>query len=143
MPITSSRHLNKGDKIEVLRDEGLWFPATVLRSSETRKGKIYVEFENLTSGEDKRLREYITPAEVRPVPPQELHSFFKVGDIVDAFSVNAWCRGEVVDILENSMYCVLIGGEKCEIEQWNLRPHRDWDDGSWVPPLAHQVFDEM
>ncbi|KAA8531187.1 hypothetical protein F0562_005899 [Nyssa sinensis] len=141
------RHFNKGDKVEVTRDDdrsnGFWLPATVLRSSPAKhKDKIYVAFETVTSDNNKtkRLREYVNVANVRPTPPLELHRYFKVGDHIDAYHKNGWRKGTVVDILENSRYLVAINGgsEENEVEQRSLRAHRDWNDGSWVPPLEQQ-----
>ena len=47
-----------------------------------------------------------------------------------------------MDIYENSKYLVLFDEEEqeLEIEQWNLRLHRNWVRGSWDPPLLEQVF---
>ncbi|XAR49716.1 hypothetical protein NMG60_11032994 [Bertholletia excelsa] len=139
------RHFDKGDKVEVLRgdDLSLWFPGKVIRSSRAMyKDQIYVEYETLKSGKKKakRLREYVAAASIRPSPPLELHRYFKAGETVDAFHENAWRRGTVVDILENSRYLVSFDGldDKFEFEQWILRLHREWDDGSWFPPFPEK-----
>lgn len=52
--------------------------------------------------------------------------------------------GSVADIVENSRYSVPFVGvvEESAFEQWNLRLHRDWDDGSWIPPFDSQVYIE-
>lgn len=150
----AARHFDKGDKVEVNRDDdndvSLWFPAIVIRSLPVKhRGQIYVEYETLNSSgsaddetQTKRLREYVSAAKVRPSLPIELHRYFKVGDNVDAFRRNAWRQGTIDDILENSKYSVsFVGGvhEKADFELWNLRLHRDWDDGSWIPPLDLQL----
>ncbi|KAL3508206.1 hypothetical protein ACH5RR_033588 [Cinchona calisaya] len=159
------QHFEKGDTVEVLKRENdandgvsVWFPATVLRSSSTanqhRKNQIYVEFDTLTTptpvdrddnivNKIPPLREYVDLADVRPAPPQELHRFFKVGETAEAFKNKGWRKGKVLNILENSKYAVSFSGngdddEAEEVEQWGLRVFRDWDDGSWVPPLQLQ-----
>ncbi|PSR85066.1 DUF724 domain-containing protein [Actinidia chinensis var. chinensis] len=136
-------HFQKGDKVEVRGgdDSSRWFSATVLRSSPTKhKGMIYVEYETITAGE-KRRREYVAVASVRPSPPAEFHRSFKVGEKVDALHESAWRVGSVVDVLENSRYSMSFDGvvEESAFEQWNLRVHRDWDDGLWNPPFDSQM----
>lgn len=48
------------------------------------------------------------------------------------------------------MYMVGLGdedGEKAvesvKVEQWQLRVHRDWKDGCWVPPLEESQVDQQ
>lgn len=164
-------HFQKGDRVEVLRTQKvqnhpIWFPATVLRSppAANRKANIYVEFETipaplsdeyLTGDDDEEileLREHVKLADVRPVPPHELHGVFKVGDIVEGFSVQkmGWRKAKVLDIFENSKYALsfFTGGNATddgeeemmeEVEEVVLRVLRDWDDGSWVPPIQPKV----
>lgn len=61
---------------------------------------------------NKRLKEYVSVANVRPKPPNQVIQWFKVGDSVDAYcySVNAWCPASVIDICENSTYPVVFCG---------------------------------
>ena len=154
---SGTRNFDKGDRIEVLRKEddavSVWFPAVVLRSSLAKplKYMMYVEFETLGApGDDKKpLREYVGVADIRPAPPQELHRFFKVGEVVEAFygKKKGWRKARVVDILENSKYSVLPcddtnGGserDKEEVEQWAMRVYRVWNDGSWERPIQLEV----
>ncbi|KAJ8573962.1 hypothetical protein K7X08_010473 [Anisodus acutangulus] len=130
---------NKGDAIEVLKTNPftIWFPATVLRSTPTRNGQIYVEFLHESS---RSRREYVNAGYVRPSPPSELHRYFKVGDTVEVlYKGKGWRNGKVNDVLENSMYLVSLDEEDIvKVEQWGLRVYRVWDDGSWVPPLHLQ-----
>lgn len=114
--------------MEVLRTQKvqnhpIWSPATVLRSprAANRRANNYVEFETipatvsdeyLTGDDDEeipKLREHVKLADVRPVPPHELHRVFKVGDIVEGFGVQkmGWRRAKVLDIWENSK-CALF-----------------------------------
>lgn len=152
--MSAEPQFNKGDKVEVLKRDkfSTWFPAAVLRLAvrkHHRAGLIYVEFETLCCDDDpmKRRKEYVHFSAVRPAPPPELCRYFRVGESADVFYENrGWRRGIVDEILENSMYMVALGdgdGEKeaesVKVEQWQLRVHRDWKDGCWVPPLESQV----
>ncbi|RAL47443.1 hypothetical protein DM860_013408 [Cuscuta australis] len=142
---------SRGDKVEVLNREhfSIWFPAAVLRPLARRNGgadQIYVEFETLCSDDDptRRRKEYVCASSVRPAPPRETCCYFKVGDSADVlYEQRGWRTGTVDEILENSMYAVTLGGENeaaesVAAEQWQLRVHRDWKDGSWDPPVEHQ-----
>ncbi|XP_058203732.1 protein AGENET DOMAIN (AGD)-CONTAINING P1-like isoform X1 [Rhododendron vialii] len=151
-------HFEKGDKVEVTKGDDddnsssccSWFPASILRPFPAKhKGQIYVQYETHSEEDDtetetkRRRREYVSASNVRPSPPLELHRYFKVGENVDAFHDKAWRRGTIKDILEESRYAVSFEGvleEQLEFDQWNLRLHRDWEDGSWVPPFHHQVI---
>lgn len=145
-------HFEKGDRVEVSRGDSnstcSWFPASIIRPFPSKhKGQIYVEYETHSSADEdetdtkRRRRDYVCATNVRPLPPVELHRYFKVGENVDAFHDKAWRRGTIVDILEESRYAVSFEGvvEPLEFDQWNLRLHRDWDDGSWVPSFHHQI----
>ncbi|XP_060197716.1 protein AGENET DOMAIN (AGD)-CONTAINING P1-like isoform X2 [Lycium barbarum] len=131
---------NKGDAVEVLKTHPytIWFPATILRSTPTKNGQIYVEFNTLSD-----RREYVNVGDVRPTPPQELHKYFKVGDNVEVlYQEKGWRKGKVNDILQNSMYLVSLldeGDEIVKVEQWCSRVYRHWDHGSWVPPLQKNI----
>lgn len=87
-------------------------------------------------------REYVSPVDVRPAPPLELHRYFKVGEIVEGFcrEKKGWRKATVAAILEKSRYAVSFEGEGqkgslAEMEQWELRAVREWADGSWSPPF--------
>ncbi|XP_022760730.1 DUF724 domain-containing protein 7 isoform X2 [Durio zibethinus] len=104
-----------------------------------QKNMVFVEYQAVYEG-PKRVKGYVDLSHVRPSPSPELSRCFKAGDSVDAYWENGWRKGVVRDILENSKYVVGFHGngakeEETEIEQCNLRLHREWDDGCWVPPL--------
>nr|XP_009779747.1 PREDICTED: uncharacterized protein LOC104228898 [Nicotiana sylvestris] len=138
---TTPQCFNKGDAVEVLKTQPftIWYPATILRSTPTRNGQIYVEFQTLNEEPSgRRRREYINACDIRPTPPIELHRYFKVGDNVEVlYEGKGWRKGKVNGILENSMYLVSLVEVVVKAEQWGLRFYRDWDDGSWVPPPLH------
>ncbi|XP_019174196.1 PREDICTED: uncharacterized protein LOC109169756 isoform X2 [Ipomoea nil] len=153
--MSAEAQFNKGDRVEVLMRDNfpIWFPAAVLRPSvrkNQRAGQIYVEFETLCSDDDpmKRRKEYVHLSAVRPAPPGEPCCYFRVGESADVFYENrGWRRGTVDEILENSMYMVALGDEDAvesvKVEQWQLRVHRDWKDGCWVPPLEESQVDQQ
>ncbi|XP_012842585.1 PREDICTED: uncharacterized protein LOC105962803 [Erythranthe guttata] len=140
----SSELLNKGAKIEVrMQNDGvIWYTATFLRSSTT---KIFVQFDTLReSAEDPESplrRDYVSPGDIRPAQPPEIHRYLKVGESVEGFCRErmGWRRGKVVEILECSRYTVSFDeGSLAEMEQWELRAVREWIDGSWAPPFRLQ-----
>ncbi|KAL6193602.1 hypothetical protein ACLB2K_034686 [Fragaria x ananassa] len=141
----SQTRFHKGDQVEVTTSvhggsTGPYYPATVLRPVIKDKSHIFVEYQTQTAPgrAPKPLKEIVLLTNVRPTPPRELHRPFKVGDDVDAFRAKGWYRGTVRDILENSKYLVVVDGQadqEFECDHFDLRVHREWDDGSWVPPL--------
>ncbi|KAJ1420831.1 Agenet-like domain [Sesbania bispinosa] len=145
-------NFNKGDPVEVTKANDsdshcYYYPATVVRPPSKNKNLVFVEYLTLfapsshsQSQTPKRLREYVNVANVRPKVPHQLNPWFKVGDSVDAFRhpLNAWCPATVTDILENSTYLVHFHGphqHSAPVDHCNLRLHRDWLHGDWVPPL--------
>ncbi|KAL4308705.1 hypothetical protein GQ457_01G002690 [Hibiscus cannabinus] len=135
----SQGQLNKGDEIEVKRPNGAYYAATVLRPpSAMQKNMVFVEYKTVYEG-PKCVRGFVDLTHVRPSPPLELSRCFKIGDCVDAYWENGWRKGVVRDLLENSKFVVGFDGngekedEESEVEQCNLRLHREWEDGSWVP----------
>lgn len=144
----SHTQFNKGDQVEVLKRENgpntsTYYPATVLKPSKTQ---VFVEYQTLMINESagpKRITESVGLGFVRPKPPRRTIEYFKVDDSVDVYCDNGWHKGIVRDILENSKYVVGFVGQSSDgivTEQCNLRLHREWDDGSWIPPLLGQVF---
>lgn len=138
----------EGDRVEVKRKDGGYFEAVVLGRHASREGLIFVEFKTILVAQ-RLLKEYVDLGQLRPVPTSELNRCFKPGDCVDAFlqSDGGWRRGFISEILENSKYVVDFGGivqeaTVREIEQHNVRIHREWGDGSWFPPIQvqQQVF---
>ncbi|KAK3034641.1 hypothetical protein RJ639_033596 [Escallonia herrerae] len=132
-----------GAQVEVCLEEvgfrGSWYAATVARAASRRTGKILLEFHNLMSdGEGrKRLKEFVQVVLVRPVPPREAHRAFAVSEEVDAYHNDGWWEGVVISVLEGSRYSVYF---RCSREQMDfagsdLRLHREWVHGNWVPPL--------
>lgn len=133
----------KGGQVEVsLEDDGFrgsWYTATIIRSISKKTQKIYLEFHTLTSGDSstKPLREAVNPILVRPIPPREARRRFDVSEDVDAFHNDGWWEGIVIAVLEGGRYSVFFRSsrEQIEFEESQLRLHREWVYGKWVPPL--------
>ncbi|XP_061352757.1 protein AGENET DOMAIN (AGD)-CONTAINING P1 [Gastrolobium bilobum] len=141
-------HFHKGDTVEVTKPKtttttNFYYPATVVRPPSKRKNLVFLEYLTLFAPSEesqppKHLRENVNVASVRPKLPHQLNSWFKVGDAVDAYrqTHNAWCPGTVSDILENSNYLVAFhDDDSAAVDHCNLRLHRNWVHGNWVPPL--------
>ncbi|XP_030508767.2 protein AGENET DOMAIN (AGD)-CONTAINING P1 isoform X1 [Cannabis sativa] len=141
-----------GDLIEVYKpchaSNGPYFPATVIRSPvniNIDNVILYVEYGTHTPNAQEihptpPSREVVSSVNVRPVPP--LFSFeqvvFKVGDDVDFFFRNRWSRGVVESIFEEkARYIVTFhdSARKIVCPLYNLRVHREWNNGAWNPPL--------
>ncbi|CAH2079768.1 unnamed protein product [Thlaspi arvense] len=137
-----------GDRVEVLRlvsGAAVYFPASVVNASSMRKNLVWVEHESLMVGGSKRMKEYVHPTRIRPSPPPfEISRSFVAGDEVDVFidSEGFWVRGKVTANLGNSKYIVRVkGGDGTETEanRLNLRLHREWEEGNWVPSLESKT----
>lgn len=145
--MTSDRFWRGGDRVEVERAVSggtAYFPATVVSEPSVRKKLVWVEHESLVVGGSVRMKEYVIPTRLRPSPPRELNRWFKAGDEVDFFrdSEGCWVRGNVTTVLEDSRYIVEFKGEnrqETEVDHFNLRLHREWEDGAWVPSFFQPV----
>ncbi|XP_042516304.1 protein AGENET DOMAIN (AGD)-CONTAINING P1-like isoform X2 [Macadamia integrifolia] len=132
----------KGRKVEACFDEpgirGAWFTATVLRPPRRDK-KVHLEFQSLLNeeGSSERLKEKVTVVNVRPPPPLEFHRTFKMSDEVDAFHDDGWWEGVITKVHDKDRFSVYFRNSKDELvfPAANLRLHREWVDGSWVPPI--------
>ncbi|KAK0581481.1 hypothetical protein LWI29_014260 [Acer saccharum] len=135
----------KGIEVEVTSDEegfkGAWYRAIILesvpKSASKKRKKAHVEYKSLVTEDGSGpLTEYIDPAYVRPLPPQEesTNEVFEVHDVVDAFYRDGWWTGTVRKILEDGKYRVYFDNppDLLEFEGKDLRAHWDWVDGNWV-----------
>ncbi|XP_008381758.1 protein AGENET DOMAIN (AGD)-CONTAINING P1-like [Malus domestica] len=146
-------HFEVGDEVEVTSPihnmRGTTFPAKIVAKSRT-KSKFKVEYNRAKAridrkigaghkGGDAALREEVDAVLLRPPPPRESDYRFKLGDVVDAFFCGGWWEGVVVtDVLvDNNTFGVYFrfAKEKFEFEPEELRLHREWVKGSWIPPL--------
>ncbi|XP_052180292.1 protein AGENET DOMAIN (AGD)-CONTAINING P1 [Diospyros lotus] len=145
----------KGGEVEVSLEEegfrGSWYTATVLRRVSKKNYKMLVEFKNLTADEEgtKPLRQFVEAILARPVPPRELNRSFKLSDEVDAFHNDGWWEGIVTAVYpmeeqrqdsSTRRYSVFFRSSREQIDfpQSDLRLHREWFHGKWVPPLEQE-----
>ncbi|KAL9669271.1 hypothetical protein QQ045_006815 [Rhodiola kirilowii] len=145
----SDSPFKKGDAVEVMVEDNdgdderpkiaTWHSANVLKVTGGTKGKVFVQFTNLTSYENDHLRERVDYRRVRPVPPPA-RWWFKVGDRVEVLYDYGWRGAVVEEILEKSKYLVKVDGmaEATDVDQWRVRAFREWVDGSWVPDESHE-----
>ncbi|CAA0824926.1 agenet domain-containing protein [Striga hermonthica] len=144
----------KGAKVEASLDEegfrGSWYTATVLRpppkriSTTTRIPLLFDTLITKGDGEESAaaepLRESVRLILVRPVPPRESRRSFRVSEDVDAFHNDGWWEGVVVAVLGEDRYSIFFRSsrEQIDFHESQLRLHREWVHGEWVPPLeAH------
>ncbi|KFK41896.1 hypothetical protein AALP_AA2G186200 [Arabis alpina] len=139
-----------GDRVEVERVVSgavVYFPAIVVNEPSVRKNVVWVEHESLVVGGSVRMKEYVIPTHLRPSPPCEPNRRFKSGDEVDVFRYieGCWVRGKVKKtVLGDSRYIVEFSGEnrpETVVGHFNLRLHRDWEDGTWKPSSLPQGND--
>lgn len=142
----------KGAQVEVQVQEsgfrGSLYTATVLRTISTRTRKIFLEYHTLRSNErpTKPLRESVDFTLIRPAPPREsTRRRFRLSEVVDAFEDDGWWEGVVTAVHGDGRYCVFFRSSKLQLEfsGSDLRLHREWVHGNWVPPLEQEEDEEV
>ncbi|GAB2287265.1 hypothetical protein Dimus_021647 [Dionaea muscipula] len=144
----SDFQFKEGTKIEISAEDdgfrGAWFSGTVIKPP-AKRGKrkvVFVEYDKLVSEqkESKRLRETIDLVQIRPIPPRESTREFQLSEEVDANYNDGWWEGVVTEVLEGCRYSVYFrsSGEQLEFGAADLRLHREWDNGKWVPPTEEE-----
>lgn len=131
----------KGAEVEVsLEDEGFrgsWYTATVLRTVSKKNNKMFVEFHTLMCDDDdtKPLRQFVNFILARPIPPRESARSFGLSEEVDAFHCDGWWEGIVTEVVDDSTYSLFFRSSREQIQfpQSQLRLHREWFHGQWVP----------
>ncbi|PIN15558.1 hypothetical protein CDL12_11801 [Handroanthus impetiginosus] len=154
---SSEDPFRKGAQVEVCLEEegfrGSWYTATVLRpvsKKSSKKPRLFLEFHTLVTTDDDKnttqpLREAVDHILVRPIPPRESRRSFRVGEDVDAFHNDGWWEGIVIAVLDGGdRYSVFFRSsrEQIEFSGYQLRLHREWVYGKWVPPLEDGVKDD-
>ncbi|KAL1802203.1 hypothetical protein ACET3Z_030850 [Daucus carota] len=86
--------------------------------------------------ETKPLREKLDIVQLRPPAPRESSRGFGFGEEVDAYHNDGWWEG-VITRDNEGVFTVYFRGTKEELEfgAEELRVHREWVKGVWVPPL--------
>ncbi|KAL6515901.1 hypothetical protein OROGR_019206 [Orobanche gracilis] len=151
---SSGNPFKKGAQVEVsFEDEGFrgsWYTATVLRpppKKTSRRPRIFLQFDTLTDADDEErpdepLRESVNLILVRPIPPRESRRRFRVNEDVDAFHNDGWWEGVIIAVLDGGdRYSVFFRSSREQIDffESQLRLHREWVHGNWVPPLENGV----
>lgn len=149
MPVTGGGDANfeVGAEVEV-STRGAFFPATIIGKG-SRATIFTVEYKTLkarsTTGRNKRkaLKEEVDMAVLRPSPPRERSSYaFEPGDEVDAFYNDGWREGVIaITSAGSSKFSVYLRDLKRQLdfECPELRLHREWVSGKWVPPLEETI----
>lgn len=146
-------YFKKGATVEISTDDpdfrGAWFTGTVINRSKTKqKNQVFVQYDSLMSDQDdsKFLREKVDIIQLRPPAPREMWGRkFSVGEEVDAFYNDGWWEG-VITRIEEGKYFVYFRGSKEELEfaaDDDLRVHREWVKGDWLPPLEMEHEDKI
>ncbi|XP_035551459.1 DUF724 domain-containing protein 3-like isoform X4 [Juglans regia] len=141
---SESNHLfSLGTEVEVSNDEpgfkGSWYLATIIELPTPKKlKKARVEYRTLiTDDGSEQLKEYVDPAYIRPLPPQEVAAQdLEHGEVVGAYCREGWWTGVVVKVLGNSKYRVFFENppDVIEFDRKDLRVYLEWLNGKWVRP---------
>ncbi|KAI3448466.1 hypothetical protein Pfo_005131 [Paulownia fortunei] len=141
-----SQYFKKGADVEISSDEegfrGSWYAGTVIRApGNVKKGsaKVLVEYKTLMEDEAgmRPLREELELVQLRPLPPRENRRSFKFSEEVDAYYNDGWWEGIITEVVGEDKYLVFFRGSREQIpfKASELRLHREWAYGKWVPPL--------
>ncbi|OMP06315.1 hypothetical protein COLO4_08200 [Corchorus olitorius] len=141
-------HLQPGSQVEISSNDkgfrGSWYTGTVIRraaqssrNNPSAANNYLIEYHELLTKAGKPLRETIHAANLRPLAPRETSRKFKFAEEVDAFNHDGWWEGTITKELDNGNFHVYFMGSKEQLEfsEDQLRLHREWVNGSWVPPL--------
>ncbi|KAL6964598.1 hypothetical protein U1Q18_035648 [Sarracenia purpurea var. burkii] len=152
-----NKYFKKGTEVEISSNDegfrGAWYMGTVIRpaSRTSKDNKFLVEYKTLMADEvgKKRLRETLDVVQLRPPPPREPRRSFKFSEEVDAYFNDGWWEGVITEVHEGDRYSVFFRGtrEQLEVGSSELRLHREWENGKWVPTLEGEekvsIEDEM
>ncbi|KAI3687287.1 hypothetical protein L1987_80981 [Smallanthus sonchifolius] len=139
-----------GAEVEISSNDngfrGAWYAGTIIKSKNTKTNQqlIQVEYKTLMSDESgtKPLRETLNVVQLRPLPPREKRDRdFKFSEEVDAYYNDGWWEGVITGVLPGNRYSVFFRAtrEQLEFSGSELRLHREWFYGKWVPPLEQEA----
>ncbi|KAL6958234.1 hypothetical protein U1Q18_046523 [Sarracenia purpurea var. burkii] len=152
-----NKYFKKGSEVEISSNDegfrGAWYMGTVIRppSRTSKDKKFLVEYKTLMADEagKKRLRETLDVVQLRPPPPREPRRSFKFSEEVDAYYNDGWWEGVITEVHEGDRYSIFFRGtrEQLQFGSSELRLHREWENGKWVPTLEGEekvsIVDEM
>ncbi|GFZ13656.1 polyribonucleotide phosphorylase, putative [Actinidia rufa] len=149
------RQFAKGSVVEVAGDKGVRYLATVISTpwiswsswsptsqKNPNSNKFFVEYRSLFDHDGcTPLRKHVEIHRVRPLPPPNHATSFRLHDVVEAFYRHGWWTGVITRVLENSRFVVNLRNSQEEIEcgLLELRVHQEWIGGTWVLP-ANKVL---
>ncbi|XP_062081812.1 protein AGENET DOMAIN (AGD)-CONTAINING P1 isoform X2 [Humulus lupulus] len=151
-PISISENsiFSPGTAVEISSDEpgfrGSFYLGSIVRA---RSSDSYlVEYKTLVKESPKGprpLKEVVRLAQLRPALPLETKWVFTVGDEVDVYHNDGWWEAVVTSELGNGRFQVFFGAYKEEMEfaKEDMRLHRKWVNGIWVPQLDKDKEDEQ
>ncbi|KAM6555374.1 hypothetical protein CsatB_002393 [Cannabis sativa] len=122
-----------GSDVEVGTPDGGFIPATIIGRG-SYPTSFFVKYKTL-----KSLRREFDVSLIRPSPPKEIEfREFKLDQEVDAYYNGKWWEGLITNVSKDCLnFAVsLYENDEIEVQYCNLRPHRDWVDDHWVPPLV-------
>ncbi|KAH9786896.1 DUF724 domain-containing protein 7 [Citrus sinensis] len=147
----SQIQFSKGTEVEVTSDEegfrGAWYLATILesppKSASKKRKKALIEYKYLVTEDGSGpLTEYIDPAYIRPLPPQQEggEDVFELNEVVEANYRDGWWTGTVRKVLDNGKFRVCFDNppDVIDFEAIDLRVHYQWVNGKWVRPEKEQ-----
>ncbi|KAI6706326.1 hypothetical protein NL676_009288 [Syzygium grande] len=141
------------------RLRGTLFPGRVVAPSSRNPHAFLVEYKTLVAqggsggGGDaggrrppsRPYREEVSVGLLRPSPPpaETGRRCLRLGDVVDAFLNGGWWEGVVTKELKSARYMVYFRCVKQEyrFDAAELRLHREWVNGNWVPPFEAEGED--
>ncbi|XP_021734488.1 DUF724 domain-containing protein 6-like [Chenopodium quinoa] len=136
----------KGTKVEISIDEdgfrGAWFSGTVVKTPAKNDKKVMVEYETLLAEDESTpLKEKVDLVQIRPIPPRESKRVYELNDEVDVSYNDGWWEGVITQVLQGGQYSVYFRPtrEQTEFKDADLRLHREWVHGNWVPPLEEEA----
>ncbi|TYJ41514.1 hypothetical protein E1A91_A03G026900v1, partial [Gossypium mustelinum] len=141
-------YLQPGSIVEVNHEDNLCprarYTAIIMeRAASTNDKRYVVQFTNLYQDRNigtKLSKEY-NSVDIRPLPPPQTPRKFKMGDIVEAYIDNGWYQGKIDQVVDNDRYIFRMSSMFLLFGMNQLRLHRTWLNGNWVPPLDESELD--
>lgn len=116
-------------------------------NNKRKRVELVVEYSTLMMDEAGKipLQETVDIVQVRPRPPRERRRRFKYSEEVDAFYNDGWWEGIITGVLEGGRYSVFFRAarEQLEFLESELRLHREWVHGEWIPRLEDGGDEEV
>ena len=131
-------NFQRGDRVEIICTdegfEGAYYPGTVVAKIDP--GEYIIQYDTLLREDELApLREMVSPAALRPMPPEIPAGKFAVGDNVDVYANDGWWAGKVIKKLpgRGRTYIVFFesNGEEGKYKPCDLRVYQEWIDGQW------------